>query len=57
MKTTGPDEHGSAYINLVDTRNRITKTVEVTANLDIDQDGRILGVELLNCPDKTYFGA
>lgn len=55
VKTSGPDEHGSAYIYF-DEHTRIKKTTSVTANLDVDANGRIVGVELLGIPDNLTFG-
>lgn len=54
-KTSGPDEQGSAYIYF-DEHAHIKRTVEVTANLDIAENGEIIGVELLGIPENLTFG-
>lgn len=54
-KTSGPDEHGYAYIYLADT-GKVKRTISTLANIDVDKDGKIVGVELLSIPDNITFG-
>ena len=55
IKTSGPDELGSAYIYFNE-HAHIKKTKPVTALIDIDANGVIVGVELLDIPDNVTFG-
>ena len=55
VKVTGPDEHGYAYI-YINEATSVRRTISSLANIDVDENGVIVGVELLGIPDNLTFG-
>lgn len=52
MKIMPRNEFGSAYIYTVPTTppQRVKKTVPATVNLDLNENGEIVGIEILDSP-------
>jgi uncharacterized protein YuzE len=44
-----PDEFGSAYIHI--SSGEVAKTVSREVMFDLDADGNLLGIEILDCPN------
>lgn len=55
MKIMPPDEYGSSYIYTAISTSpgsiqRVKKTVSATVNLDLNEQGEIVGIEILDSP-------
>lgn len=55
MKIMPPDEFGSSYIYTAistspDSIQRVKRTVPATVNLDLNENGEIVGIEILDSP-------
>ena len=45
-----PDEHGMAYLSLNFSGGVIRKTVQRQVNLDLNDNGEVVGIEFFDCP-------
>lgn len=45
-----PDEHGMAYVTLRQGGGVVRKTVQCQVNLDLNEQGEVIGIEIFNCP-------
>jgi len=51
-----PDEHGSAYISFHFGGGVSRKTVTRQINLDLNDAGEVVGMEILDCPPLAIHG-
>ena len=45
-----PDKHGMAYLSLNFSGGVIRKTVQRQVNLDLNDNGEVIGIEFFDCP-------
>ena len=45
-----PDEDGMAYISVGQSGGTVRNTVQRTVNLDLNEHGEVIGIEIFNCP-------